>query len=77
MTFPRGMYNPYTQTIYQVSLKQWLEDIDMHKQFCINGKWMDLETFVNHIYPTDCAERTHLILKLTERTNENKSKTGT
>lgn len=71
MSFPRGMYNPYNQTIYQVSLKQWLEDVDLPKPFCINGKWMDLETFVNHIYPADCAERTHLILKLTEQINEN------
>lgn len=70
MSFPRGMYNPNQQTIYQVSLKQWLDDIDCERQFCINGIWMDLPTFVNYIYPVDCSEKTHLILKLQGKKDE-------
>lgn len=70
MTFPRGMYNPCFQSTYVHTIKETLEDWQLEYNFCINGEWMSLEQFVKRIYPTDCAERTHLILKLTEQPNE-------
>lgn len=40
------------------------------KKFMIEGKAMDLQEFVDTLYPDECAERTFLLLKLQDKSDE-------
>jgi len=40
-------------------------------QYMIAGVRMDFTTFINTLYPEDCAEKTFLVLKLSGEPNEN------
>jgi hypothetical protein len=69
----QNSYNPYAQTAYSQTMRQMIEDWQLEKSYCVDGKWMNLEEFVTYIYPEDCAERTYLILRLQEKRNTDKS----
>lgn len=71
-TLLQNAYNPYAQRGYMSSMKQTLNDWQLEHTYCIDGKWMNLEQFVNSIYPEDCAEKTFLILKLRGHKDETK-----
>lgn len=61
MSFPRHNY------IHVTTMQQALQEWEMDNRYYIDGMWMNLTQFANYIYPADCAEKTHLILRLTER----------
>jgi hypothetical protein len=65
-----GAYNAYAQQAmnqsYAAQQHQWIQGLgqtNSTKRYMIDGKTMDFEEFVDTIYPDDCAEKTHLILK--------------
>lgn len=41
-----------------------LQGISQPMRWMIDGVLLDFEEFINTLYPDDCAEKTHLILKL-------------
>lgn len=48
----------------QASMAQQSANQVPKKKYRIDGQDMDFEEFINTLYPDDCAEKTHLILKL-------------
>ena len=52
------------------TFKQAIDDWQLEREYCVDGKWMNLEEFVNYIYPEDCSEKTYLILKLQGKKDE-------
>jgi len=57
---PSGMYNvgaTLTQSFINGSMKK-------QNNYMIDGVTMDFTTFINTLYPEDCAEKTFMILKL-------------
>lgn len=69
----QNSYNPYAQSTYVSNMAQTIQDWQLEKTFCINGNWMNLEEFVNFLYPENCAEKTYLILKLKGQKDEDNS----
>ncbi len=65
MSFTRNNY------VHVTTMQQAMMEWEMDSRYYINGEWMNLTQFANYIYPADCAEKTHLILRLTERKDAN------
>ena len=63
-------YNANISAFQQAAQQQYLARMYSQalqpKEFRINGQDMDLQEFLNTLYPEDCAERTYLALKLTK-----------
>ena len=66
-------YNQYAQQGMTQALAAQYAQPYKPKQFKINGVEMDLDEFLNAIYPDDCAEKTYLALKLTKGNQDDKS----
>jgi hypothetical protein len=56
-----------TNYVHITTMQQALQEWEIDNRYYIDGMWMSLSQFANYIYPTDCAEKTHLILRLQER----------
>lgn len=65
-------YNQYWQHAAQQAQQAYQQNMARHwrppetKRFMIDGQPMDLQQFVDYLYPEDSPERTYLILKLTK-----------
>ena len=51
------------------------QPIYKNKQFMINGRMIDLQEFLDELYPEDCAEKTYLALKLTKGNDDDTKST--
>ena len=66
-------YNAYAQQGVTYQMAAQYAQAYKPKQFKINGIEMDLDEFLNAIYPDDCAEKTYLALKLTKGNQDDTS----
>jgi hypothetical protein len=66
-------YNVFAQQGVAQQLAAQYAQAYKPKQFKINGVEMDLDEFLNAIYPDDCAEKTYLALKLTKGNQDDTS----
>jgi hypothetical protein len=63
--FAAQAHNNLMQNLYNQQISG-LGKVRQPKPFKIQGKEMELQEFVETLYPEDCPERSYLLLKLTK-----------
>ena len=67
---PHHMHGSLTAQAMQARAQSMMkhQSVIQFKQnrYMIDGVIMDFDTFINTLYPEDCAEKTFMILKLTK-----------
>jgi len=66
----QSMNQQYAAQQYAAAQQRAFNNDWQERRWSIDGKYMNLQEFVDYIWPEDCAEKTFFVLKHTKENND-------